>query len=513
MSPFAIEALGIRKNFARVPVLRGCDLHVRRGDIHALLGQNGAGKSTLVRILNGVYPRSTFEGEIWIDGRTVSFHTPADSARCGVGYVPQEIEVIESLTVAENIFAGKMSTVTKVSVPGWVRWGSVNQAARDLLEPLGLPFDPSAGVATLSPAQRHLVMIARALALQPSVLILDEPTASLSSTEIERLFAVLRTLKARGATMIYITHRLPEVLALCDRSSVLRDGVIAEELERKDFDLGRLVTGMSGVKMESQFPGRRQSPKRSPILRLENVSVVHRGRQQVRAVSLQLRRGEILGIAGLLGAGRSELLNAIYGYLPHCGTILVGEPPGQLIRSPREARERGIALLTEDRKADGLLFNLPLRANLSIGNLSLFCHAGLVRSADERVNVLQKMQELKIKASTEAAVARLSGGTQQKLLFGRVLMRNPTILLLDEPTKGVDAATRHEIYRLIVDLAERDVAVILVSSELSEVLGLADRVVVMTDGRIVDEFHRDEGGEERVLRSIALAQLCEARTH
>jgi ABC-type sugar transport system ATPase subunit len=513
VSPFAIEALEICKHFSGVPVLRGCDLRVRRGEIHALLGQNGAGKSTLMRILNGVHPRSSFEGQIWIDGRVVSFESPAHAGRCGVGYVPQEIEVIENLTVAENIFAGQMSVPGIVSGSRWVRWASLKQAARTLLEELGLSFDPSAIVASLSAPQRHLVMIARSLAVRPGVLILDEPTASLSSMEIERLFAVLRTLKARGTTMIYITHRLPEVLALCDRASVLRDGVIAEELEHNNFDIARFITAMSGFKMEAQFPERQRSGEQGSVLRLENFSVVHRGRQRVRDVSLELRRGEILGIAGLLGAGRSELLNAIYGYLPHIGTIHVETEPRH-IRSPREARELGIALLTEDRKANGLLFNLPLRANISIGNLSFLSHAGIVRPAEERTSVLRMTQELKIKAgSPEATVSHLSGGNQQKVLFGRVLMRNPRILLLDEPTKGVDAGTRHEIYRLIADIAGRGVAVILVSSELEEVLGLADRVLVMADGRIVDEFPHGAGDEERVLRAVSTAQPWQAGVH
>lgn len=500
-SAFAVEALDIRKNFSGVPALRGCCLRVRRGEIHALLGQNGAGKSTLVKILNGVHPRSSFEGDIRVEGRSVAFHSPAHARRNGVGYVPQEIEVIENLSVAENIFAGQMQAPgNEVRSNGFVHWPTVRQAAFALLRDLGLSFDPSTPLASLSTARRHMIMIARAIAARPSVLILDEPTASLSSAEIQVLFEVLRKLKARGTTMLYITHRLPEVLALCDRASVLRDGVIAEEVEHKDFEIARLLTSMSGFKVELQFPQHRPTLERDPVLKLENFCVAHKGRQRVREVSFELKRGEILGIAGLLGAGRTELLNAIYGYLPHGGHIHV-EGRSRSIRSPREARELGIALLTEDRKAEGLLFNLPLRANVTIGNLGSLSRAGIVRSAEERHSVLRKMRELKVKApSSEATVAHLSGGNQQKLLFARVLMRNPKILLLDEPSKGVDAATRHEIYRLIVDLAEQGVGIILVSSELEEVLGLADRVLVMAEGRILDEFHRGEGDEGRILR-------------
>jgi ribose transport system ATP-binding protein len=509
MHPFAVEALGIHKRFAGVAALRGCDLRVRRGEIHALLGQNGAGKSTLVKILNGVHPRSSFEGEIRIDGQPVAFHSPIEARARGVGYVPQELEVIEPLSVAENILAGQMDLGGNI----FVRRADLKRRATEILAELGIPFDPSASVASLSAAQRHLVMIARALAVRPSVLMLDEPTASLSSSEIERLFAVLRRLKGRGTTMLYITHRLPEVLELCDRASVLRDGRIAEEFEREDFNIARLLTAMSGVKVELQYPQRQRPPEPIPILTLENFSVMHRGRERVRGVSFELKRGEILGIAGLLGAGRTELLNGLFGHLPHTGkTYLEGRE--QAIRSPREARAAGVALLTEDRKSDGLLFNLPLRANITIGNLAALSRIGIVRVAEERKQVLQQMQELRIKAvSAETTVAHLSGGNQQKLLFARVLLQVPRILLLDEPSKGVDVATRHEIYRLVVDLADRGVGIILVSSELEELLGLVDRVLVMSEGRIVDTFNRGAANEERIVRSVASAQLSRARVH
>ncbi len=499
--PFVVELQEIRKSFAGVPVLRGCNLRVRRGEMHALLGQNGAGKSTLVKILNGVHPRESFEGEVRIEGHAVSFRSPAQARHEGVGYVPQEIEVIEPLSVAENIFCGRMSLERSV----WANGDGVRSRASAILAELGLPFDARAAVASLSAAQRHLVMIARAMAADPAVLILDEPTASLSSLEMEKFFAVLRNLKARGTTIIYITHRLPEVFALCDRASILRDGVVAEEVARQDFDVDRLLAAMSGCKVEFQFPQHRPPVRGAAMLSVEHLTVTDKGRERVRDVSFAVCRGEILGIAGLLGAGKTELLNALYGYLPHGGTVRVDHR--LRVSSVAGARQAGIALLTEDRKRDGLLFNLPLRANVTLGNLAALAQAGVIRSPAERTSVLQKMQELKVKASSpEADVAHLSGGNQQKLLFARVLMRKPRVLLLDDPTKGVDVATRHEIYRLIVDLAESGVAIVVVSSELEEVLGLADRVLVMADGRIVDEFDRGQGDEARILDAIAANQ-------
>jgi ribose transport system ATP-binding protein len=499
MSPFAIEALGIKLDFSGVLALRGCDLRVRRGEIHALLGQNGAGKSTLLKILNGVHPREAFRGELRIDGREVAFRSPAHARLQGVGFVPQEIEVIENLSVAENIFCGRLRVGRGPLVP----WSEVERRAERLLVDLGLPFSPQAQVASLSAAQRHLVMIARALVAHPSVLLLDEPTASLTSVEIERLFAVLRRLKARSTTIVYITHRLPEVLSLCDRASVLRDGVIGDEFERKDFDIHRLHDAMTGYKVSTQFPELKPRSGGPAVLKLENFSVAHHGRRRVREIGFELHRGEILGIAGLLGAGRTELLNGIYGHLPHTGKMYV-EGRERSVRSSRDARALGIGLLTEDRKRDGLLFNLPLRANITAGNLGLLSSAGFVRGNAERNHVLRTMQELSVKAaSMEATVAHLSGGNQQKLLFARVLMPQPKILLLDDPTKGVDVATRHEIYRLVANLAERGVAVLIASSELEEVLGLAHRILVLADGRIVDEFSRDEGDEKRILRAVS----------
>lgn len=497
-----IAALNIRKSFGGVPALQGCNLRVHQGEIHALLGQNGAGKSTLVKILNGVHPTGSFEGEILIRGKRSSFKLPAQARRAGIGFVPQEIEVIDNLNVAENIFVGQMGLNSGFIVS----WKTLRERVETLLNDLGLPFSPSALVATLTPAQRHLVMIARALAADPAVLILDEPTASLSEPEIEHLFGVLRTLKARGTTMIYITHRLPEVLALCDRASVLRDGIIAAEFGREKFSIEALISAMTGRRLDALFPPSRNVAEGASLLKVENLSVKRVGSRSVHNVSFELRAGEILGIAGVLGSGRTELLGAIYGRLPHEGRLYIDNRECS-ITSTRKARRAGIALLTEDRKRDGLLFNLPVRSNVTIGNLKPFSCAGVVQSGQEQRGVVQQLASLDVKvASPEATVAHLSGGNQQKLLFARVLLRTPKILLLDEPTKGVDVSTRLEIYRLIVGLADRGIGVVVVSSELEEVIGLADRCLVMAEGRLIDEFMRGQGTESSVLQSIAQVQ-------
>jgi ribose transport system ATP-binding protein len=499
-----IEATGLSKSFAGVQALRGVNFGVRPGEIHALLGQNGAGKSTLVKILNGVHRSGSYTGTISLSGHVVAFASPAEARAAGVGYVPQEIEVLEQLSVAENVFAGHIG----LGEGFIIHRGRIEERTRAILDDLGLEIDPKAVVASLTSAQRHLVMIARALALKPRVLMLDEPTASLSGTEVDALFGVLRRLRTQGVTMIYITHRLPEVLAVCDRATVLRDGQVAAELAREEFDEERFIFSMSGQRLQKLFPSHTAPMEVRPVLTVEHLNVAGKpgAIYGARDISFSVAAGEIVGLAGLLGSGRSEVLHGIYGRVHAEGIVKVDGQP-VTIHSPRDARDAGIALLTEDRKRDGLLFNLPVGANITIGNLEPLSSGGLVSGDREKSAILQAMRQLNVKAASPlGSVAHLSGGNQQKLLFARVLMRAPKVLLLDEPTKGVDAATRHEIYRLVVELADKGVALIIVASELDEVIGLCDRCLTIADGRIVDEFARGEGGEDRVLRAIAVAQ-------
>jgi ribose transport system ATP-binding protein len=499
-----IEATGLSKSFAGVQALRGVNFGVRPGEIHALLGQNGAGKSTLVKILNGVHRSGSYTGTISLAGQVVAFASPAEARAAGVGYVPQEIEILEQLSVAENVFAGHIG----LGEGFIIHRRRIEERTRDILDDLGLEIDPKAIVASLTSAQRHLVMIARALALKPRVLMLDEPTASLSGTEVDALFGVLRRLRTQGVTMIYITHRLPEVIAVCDRVTVLRDGQVAAELAREEFDEERFIFSMSGQRLQKLFPTHIAPVGALPVLEVEHLSVAGKpgAIYGARDVSFLVAAGEIVGLAGLLGSGRSEILHGIYGRVHAEGTVKVDGQPVS-IHSPRDARDAGIALLTEDRKRDGLLFNLPVGANITIGNLEPLSSGGLVSDSREKNAILAAMRQLNVKAaSPQGSVAHLSGGNQQKLLFARVLMRAPKVLLLDEPTKGVDAATRHEIYRLVVELADKGVALLVVASELDEVIGLCDRCLTIADGRIVDEFARGEGGEDRVLRAISVAQ-------
>lgn len=497
-----LETRRLTKSFAGVQALRGIDLAIRRGEIHALIGHNGAGKSTLVKILNGVHPAGSYGGEMLLDGEPVAFASPADARRRGIAFVPQEIQALEHLSVAENVFVGH----TGLGESRIVRFAELNRRAGDLLDALGIDLDPAAPVAGLSAAERQLMMVGRALSVDPSVLMLDEPTTSLSGREAERLFAVLRRLHERGVTMIFITHRIPEVMAICDRATILRDGEVVAELPRAAFREEDIVAAMVGRRMERLYPERHAARSPDEVLRVEGLGIRRPGTDLdiVSDVSFTLHRGEILGLAGLVGSGRTEVLSAVYGRIPHRGHVLV-EGHEVPMRRPADARRAGIAMLTEDRKSDGLLFNLSLLANVTIGNLGKVSRGAFVDRGAELDAGLRYVGELGIRTSSvQGDVAHLSGGNQQKVLLARVLMNAPRVLLLDEPTKGVDVETKHEIYRLVVELADRGVGILLVSSEIPELLGLSDRCLVLAGGGIVDEFGRGDGSEERVVGATTL---------
>ncbi|MDB5074909.1 MAG: transporter related protein [Chloroflexi bacterium] len=499
--PYILATEGLSKHFAGVQALRTVDLKVQPGLIHALVGQNGAGKSTLVKVLNGVYPAGSYEGTVRLHDAPVRFSSPADARACGIAYVPQELQVLENLSIAENIYVGQTGLESKALV----RFNELNRRAAQVLSRLGVALDVRAPLASLSAAQKQLVMIARALATAPSVLMLDEPTAALSVHETDRLFLILERLRSEGVTMILITHRIPEVLALADWATVLRDGQIVAEIPRADFHEDAIVSAMVGRRIDLLFPPRDTPIGTEEVLRVERLRVPRPGGAAdiISDASFSVRRGEIVGLAGLVGSGRTEVLSAIYGRIAHEGRVFV-EGREIAIRQPADARGAGIALLTEDRKNAGLLFNLQLGRNITLGNLHLFANHGLIDRDREDTAARASMRSFEIKAkSIRADVAHLSGGNQQKALLARVLVHTPKILLLDEPTKGVDVGTKQEIYRLILELAGRGLALIVVSSELPELLGMCDRFLVLSNGTIVDEFTKADGSEERILQATA----------
>ncbi|MDD5707967.1 MAG: sugar ABC transporter ATP-binding protein [Kiritimatiellae bacterium] len=495
---YALEMRRISKEFPGVRALDDVTLRVRRGTIHALLGENGAGKSTLMKILDGVYPVGSYSGDVLLDGKPVQFRSPHDARLKGIGYVPQEIQVLESLSVAENMFVGHWTEGRGIRV----RFGDLYRRAERLLHECGIRLDPRVPVAVLNASQRQLVMIARALSIRPSLLVLDEATASLTVDETGLLFSVVRHLRERGVTALFITHRLAEVFELADAATVLRDGKWVADFDRGRFDQNDIVSAMVGRKIEAFYPSRQSVPGSNEVLRVENLTVPHphiAGKSVVEDVSFTLRQGEILGLGGLVGSGRSETVNAIYGRMEHTGRVVVD---GQTvrIRTPRHARDHGIGLLPEERKREGLLFNFAIRENVTLHSLQAVSRCQVISRQRENAAADACRQRLSIRAgSVDVPVMNLSGGNQQKVVLSKVLMPSPKVLLLDEPTKGVDVGAKAEIYKLIMSLADQGIGIVVISSDLPELLALCDRIVVLARGRVTGEFAKSEANEQRVM--------------
>lgn len=492
-----LKVVGLSKSFGAVQALKDVSLTFYESEIHAVLGQNGAGKSTLVKMITGLYPTSSATGKLILNGEEVNLRGVADARKKGLGYVPQEIEIVDNLTVAENIFAGQLPTQG-----GVFSLSRTLELAAKLVEKydFNLPVEAMAGV--LSTAQRQTMMIARALASNPSILILDEPTTSLSKEDASTLARNLLNLKRNQVTMIYITHRIPEVMNLCDRATVLRDGKVELVIDRSEFSPEKIITAMIGRRLVSDSGSGKDGSKQDVILELANVQAESKGPQSVALsnVSFTLGQGEVLGLAGLVGSGRSEILDIIAGRTAFTGSFLM-DNEAISNSNPKEMRERGVILLTEDRKREGLLFNLNLVKNVTAGSMFKFVRRGMIDSGAEFEAATSAMQSLSVKTSNYLGEpSQLSGGNQQKLLLARALLAKPKILLLDEPTKGVDIGARQEIYNIINDVKRSGTGIVLVSSDLDELLLLADRVIVIAHGSSVDEFNRGEGDESRVLK-------------
>lgn len=478
-----LSLVGIRKSFAGVQALKGVDLVLREGEIHALVGENGAGKSTLIKIAGGVFPPD--EGQILINGVPVTFTSPREAQQQGIVVIHQTPLLCPHLSVMENILLGHLPTRY-----GFVQWRQAAQRAAELLAQVGASLPLEVPVQTLSIAQQQLVALARALSLRARWLILDEPTASLSKTETERLFALLRQLKAQQVGILFVSHRLEEVLELSDRITVLRDGEKVATLPTTSTSRKQLIALMVGQlsEREEEISPAQPAPfpiPQTPLLRLHNVSVG----DVVRRVSLTVHRGEIVGLFGLVGAGRSELAQALVGLRKITeGTV---EWQGQPVRfrSFKEAMRAGIAYLPEDRLRQSLLLPRSIRENIGLPNLARFSRFGVVNESSERQQAMEQTQALRVRMMTvEQPVQQLSGGNQQKVALAKWLLTDPQLLILDEPTHGIDVATKAEIHRLIKEWQRQGKTILLISSELEELQRLCNRIVVMRQGQIVGEF-------------------------
>ncbi|MEZ5423891.1 MAG: xylose ABC transporter ATP-binding protein [Pyrinomonadaceae bacterium] len=493
-----LEMHDIQKDFPGVRALDGVSLTLEAGEFHALVGENGAGKSTLMKVLSGVYPASEFQGRIAIEGQTVSFSGIRDSENAGIAIIFQELSLVKELSVGENIFLGRAP-----SRMGIIDWTELYARASKLLHDLGLSIDPRAKVGALGIGQQQLVEIAKALSRNARILVLDEPTAALTDAEVETLFTILHDLKKRGVGMIYISHRLDEVFRMSDRITVLRDGRTVASHIASETSKDGIIAEMVGREVTDIFPESKHDLG-EVVLQAENVTVYsidEPDKRLVDDVSFNVRSGEVLGIAGLMGAGRSELLASIFGAWQGKHSLILeldGSPI--TVKTPRAAIRAGIGFVTEDRKRYGLILEQTILDNMTLAALKRISGRVLTSKQNERRAAAEPMRSLRIKApSVETVAGTLSGGNQQKVVLGKWLLTKPKVLFLDEPTRGIDVGAKQEIYAEINKLAEAGLAIVLVSSELPEVLGLSDRVIVLHEGKKTGEFTKAEATATRVM--------------
>ena len=486
-----VEMTGIDKRFPGVHALDGAHFELRRGEVHALLGENGAGKSTIMKVLAGIYPADA--GRVLLDGRKVSFGSPREALAAGIGIVHQELNLVPHLTVAQNIFLGRQSRRFGIFTDD----RTLERRTADLLDRLGVAIDPSAAAGGLTVARQQMVEIARALSFESRVLVMDEPTAALTDTEIEELFRIVRALRADGVGVVHISHRLEELQQISDRITVMRDGRTVATLATPDASIDEVIRLMVGRTVFGSGPELPERPSTDVALEVRGMS---RGRF-VRDVSFAVRRGEIVGLAGLMGAGRTELARCVFGAdRRDAGEVLVHGKPAH-IGSPQDAVRAGIAYLSEDRKRFGLALGMDVESNVVQATLGRFSNRfGWIDRAATRRVADGHVASLRIRTpSLTQPVRALSGGNQQKVVLGKWLTADCDVLIVDEPTRGIDVGAKSEIYALLNDLARRGKAVVMISSELPEILRLSHRVLVMCEGRLTGELTAAEATQEKIM--------------
>lgn len=493
-----LEMKNITKEFPGVKALDGVTFDLHKGEFHALVGENGAGKSTLMKVLSGVYPHPEYGGEIRINDGPKQFRSVRDAEDAGVAIIFQEFSLVKELSVGENIFLGR-----EPARFGIINWNELYHRATKLLKDLNLPLDPRTPVGNLGIGEQQLVEIAKALSQNAQILVLDEPTAALTESEVEILFGILKNLKERGVGMIYISHKLDEVFLLSDRITVLRDGKTVGTEPTTAMDKNKVIAKMVGREVANIFPDPTHAHGET-VLEVKNLTAKDPdipGKNLVDDVDFYVRKGEVLGIAGLMGAGRSEVLMSVFGAQAErkSGEFFV-DGKKVAINSPSDAIRHGIAFVTEDRKRFGLILEQNILNNLTLAGLKQISGKFVTNRSKETAAAAGPMKNLRVKANSVMTVTgTLSGGNQQKVVLGKWLLTGPKVLFLDEPTRGIDVGAKQEIYAQINALAESGLAIVLVSSELPEVLGLSDRVLVLHEGKLAAEFSRAEATPEKVM--------------
>jgi len=505
MAKVLLEMKSITKTFPGVKALDNVNLQVEEGEIHALVGENGAGKSTLMNVLSGIYPHGTYEGDIVYNGEVCEFHNIKDSEKKGIVIIHQELALIPYMTIGENMFLGNEQG-KKYNID----WNKTYAEADKYLAMVGLTESSKTLIKDIGTGKQQLVEIAKALAKHAKLLILDEPTSSLNETDSRALLDLMKKLKSEGMTMIIITHKLNEVSYVADKITVVRDGSTIETLDAQKDDISesRIIKGMVGREITDRFPKRHDVPIGDVMMEVKDWTVYHpefSERKVVDGVSINVRKGEVVGIYGLMGAGRTELAMSIFGRsygIGISGTLtLKGED--LVLKSPKQAIKAGIAYVTEDRKGNGLVLSNSIKTNTTLANLGAISKASFIDKDKEYLVAQDYVQKLKTKTpSVEQLVGNLSGGNQQKVLLAKWMFADPDVLILDEPTRGIDVGAKYEIYCIINDLAKAGKSVIMISSELPEVIGMSDRIYIMNHAKIVGEMKASEATQENIMACI-----------
>ncbi len=481
----------ISKSFPGVKALDNVSFNAYEGEVMALLGENGAGKSTLMKILSGVYTKDT--GKILLDGKEIEVLNPRDASSKGIAIIHQELNLIPNLTVYENIFLGREETTTYKTL----KKDYMIKEAKKLLDRLKVDIDPTLKINEISIAKQQMVEIAKALSLNASVIVMDEPTDTLTDKEVEILFDVIRELKAENKAIVYISHRLKEVFEICDRATVLRDGKFIDERLVSELDEDEIIKLMVGRTLDEQFPYLKAEANEY-VFEVKNLT-----NKYIKNISFSLKRGEVLGISGLVGAGRSELGKTIFGLYPIDEGEMILEGKKVKFNSPKEAIENGIMYVSEDRKSEGLVLSMDVKSNITLSSLDKFKRAiGLDKKKEERVSEdYRKKINIKTPSLTQK-VKNLSGGNQQKVAIAKSLLTEPKVLILDEPTRGIDVGAKREIYDLLNSIKKEGHSVIMISSEMPEILGMSDRIIIMHEGKIKGELNKEEATSEKIMNYI-----------
>ena len=495
MSEFLLEMRGVCKSFPGVKALDHAQLRLRPGTVHALMGENGAGKSTLMKCMFGIYKMD--EGEILFHGEKVTIHDPMEALKMGIAMVHQELQPIPARTIGENIFLGRYPIKKVLGLIPTVDHKKMYEDTAALLKRVRMDFDPKAQLGSLSVSQMQSVEIAKAVSANCKVLILDEPTSSLTQNEVEALFRIVDDLKREGVAIVYISHKMDEILRISDEVTIMRDGQYIGTWEAKELTTDMIISRMVGRELTNLYPKRENVPG-EVVFSVENFTSINP--KSFRNVSFELRKGEILGVGGLVGAQRTELMEGIFGTRSHTTGKITFHGKELKINRPKDAIDQGVAMLTEDRRQSGIMGVLSVADNISIASLKKYVDGIMLNSKKIEKLVQDNVQKMNIKTpSSKTLIQSLSGGNQQKVLIGRWLANDPEVLILDEPTRGIDVGAKYEIYCIIAELAKQGKSIIMISSEMGELIGMSDRIMVMCDGKVTGFIDSQDATQESVM--------------